>query len=490
MTIVLALSLLIMAPTNIYGSAGNYTTDTSMTTYGVVINGTLQSATTTQTNAITAMRTKALYSWNGPSAPYWYYPKYSSGSPVTTSTITLSSGQYRGIPYQQKAYNANASAHEGTREKWHTSATSVQNAVNEMINNGMRSVKGTDCSSSASYAWRQALGATSQTNGILMIPSSRDSSGKYRSSYTSQRYVQDGNKTSSGSSYGNYVTRVGQYGQYASQVENKKNTYTIINGLMSPGNYSGGADIYLRVYDKMQAGDFLVTYRDSMKHVRLIEKVFISKSNGIVDPDASYVVVTEQCSSLWTCTNAQFNSTYETTWRTCYGEGDSPGEAKYTFRNLATSGYYLPYRYNGSAATNVSGFIVTESTVDRIAFKWNAIEENCDGYELQYSTHPDFKDAQTVLYDKNSNCEDEIYNLEEDGIYYIRMRSFYIRSDGTTEYSGFNDWLRIDLKSGELYRDNAPELDGTEETQEIYDAYVYNDEGYDFGDDGIEDGEI
>ncbi len=70
------------------------------------------------------------------------------------------------------------------------------------------------------------------------------------------------------------------------------------------------------------------------------------------------------------------------------------------------------------------------------------------------------------------------------------MRSFYIRSDGTTEYSGFNDWLRIDLKTGDLYRDNAPELDGTEETQEIYDAYVYNDEGYDFGDDGIEDGEI
>lgn len=484
--IVLMLFMLVMTPTTIYGSTGSYTTDTSMTSYGVVTNGSLQSATTTQRNAISAMREKALFSWSGPESNYEYHPKYSNGSPVG-DTILLSSGSYRGILYQQKAYSASAPTHSGTREKWHSSAESVQNAVNEMIQYNQDSVKGTDCSSSASYAWRQALGATSQTNGILMVPSSRDSSGKYRSAYTSQRLVQDGNHTSSGSGYGNYVTRVGQYGQYASEVENKKNTYNIINGLMSPGNYSGGADIYLRVYDKMQAGDFLVTYRNSNKHVRLIEKVFISKSDGVVDPDASYVIVTEQGSSLWTCTNAEFNSTYQTTWRTCYGEGDGTGEVKYTFRNLATTGYYLPYRYNGSVTTNVSGFVVTNITDSSIAFRWNTIEENCHGYELQYSTSPDFKDSKTIVYDNNSICEDEINGLEEKDVYYARMRSYCIRDDGTTEYSGFNDWLKIDIKTGDLYRENSPELDGTEESQKVYDAYVYNDEGYDFADDGIED---
>ena len=56
------------------------------------------------------------------------------------------------------------------------------------------------------------------------------------------------------------------------------------------------------------------------------------------------------------------------------------------------------------------------------------------------------------------------------------MSAFYTK-DGKTAYSGYNNWVSIDLADGSMYRQNAP--DPSKVPQQEYKQYVYDDISYD-----------
>jgi len=476
-----------------------YITDTSQQNYYTDYNGTITNATTQQTSAINAMRYRALYSWTyngeniGPNGYYVYNTK------ADGSTINIyPNQQYRGILYEMKGYDSSNTSN-GSREYWHSSSSQVQTAVDYMVSNNNSYVngtnnyvfaRGTDCSSSVSYAWRRAiLGSNDRTSSIFMITNSQVN-GLYQSAYTCKKIIQDGNDTSANTSeaYGDYVTRVGQYGNAVNYLGN--NTYLMLQKMKEEGNYQYGADVYLRVYAKIKPGDILVTRtgpeNNISSHARLVEKVVVVKnSDGSVNPDLSYVVTNEQTSKMKICTNNGLGQTYKTTWLIGYDDAENNG-IKYSFKKLATrpagaeySSYYLPYRYNGNMANNVAGFIVEQLDTSSISIKWHAQGDKLsNGYELIYATDPSFKDAKEINFDDPNKESTILEDLNEIETYYIKMRSYINHSNGEKEYSGYNNWVSINLSTGDIYRDNAPNPD--EVSEEAYREYIYNDIAYSF----------
>lgn len=458
----------------------DYQTDTSKHEYWVKDNNQVtQTADTDQTAAINAMRARALYSWEI-TDNYWYYKKYLVNN-TEGNELSLPQGKYRGILYEQKAFNSdNTSA--PSREWWLSSSGQVQAAVNDMINNGDRYVKGTDCSSSVCYAWRSAINGNDRTNGVLMSTSSRYAN-KYRTAYTCLKIVKDGNDTqpNTAEGYGNYVTRVGQYGQAANNLSN--NTYTMLSRLKENGNFTNNATVYQRVYAKMLPGDFIVRSTASGAHAKLVEKVVIVRdSNGSIDPDESFVVTTEQNSKVYTCHNngiadEQYRE-YKTTWLVSFNglfDGDT-NKNKFTFKKLATgrNQYYLPYRYNGNVASAVLGFVVPSVTNDSIEVNWSANDESfCSGYELLLADNLQFDEAKVINIDNPEESSLLLDELDETKTYYIKMRSFYVDEEDNIEYSGYNNWLRINMETKQLYRENAPV--SSRVPISVYNNYVYND---------------
>lgn len=471
----------------------NYNTDTSVTNYGVVDNGVMDNSNMqTEFSVLNNMRQHALYPWSYSSpSSYWYYYKYNGDTPATDSNgselkMTLTQGAYKGILYQLRRYQS--AANEGDRENWLSSASAVQSKVNNMISAGKRSVKGTDCSSSVSYAWRSVVANNnSPSSGILMSYTGRSES-TYHSAYTCEKFVKDGNDDSANASegYGNYVKRVGQYGQAAGNLSS--NTYTMLQRLKESGNFTNNADVYDRVYSKMKPGDFLIRKTASGAHARLVERVIIVRnSDGTVNPDESKVAVTEQTGKLYNCTDAGTNETYKTTWLVGYGETNSK---KYTFSYLATgtNQYYLPYRYTGSRASYVIGFVASPASDTSINVNWHSFDrELCDGYELQYADNSSFENPVSIVYSNDARAYKKLEGLEKGKKYYIRMRSFIADEGHRTDYSGWNCWLSVDLATGEIYRDNAPVPDGTRKSKELYDKYVYEDISYEYDADTVDD---
>ena len=485
--------IIISVPISVFA----YTTNTGDTWYGEIDGNTQHQATTAQTTAITNMKNRALYSWaldvNYPShTSYWYYTKPNN----TDDKIYLYNTEtYRGVLYEMKGYLSSDPSYMGNRENWlkkNSNVNEVQNAVDSMINNNCRYVKGLDCSSASCYAWRSTISNISNTNGTLMRPNSY-SNGIFHRSYTSQSIIHDGNcnTSSNGGDYGAYVNRVGQYGQYAGSLsEYTDDTRDIIDNLKVPGNYQGTGTIYSRVYDKINAGDFLVYRVPSdensntyVAHTMLVKKVVIvygqdsddepDDGDGI-DRNASYILANEQTSTKKTCTNLVYpsgNQTYKTTWRLGY---DGNNGVKYTFKEMANDLYYLPYRFHGQAATMVTGFIPEQQSETSINLKWYPQgEENANGYELYYADNKDFKNEKKLVFDNPDKSSVTLENLDKNTKYFIRMRAYRFDEKGNKKYSCYNHWVSIDLKTGAVYREGAPSTKDVSEKE--YNEYIYDD---------------
>lgn len=317
--------------------------------------------------------------------------------------------------------------------------------------------------------------------------------GKYRSAYTCEKIVLDGNDTKSNNTegYGNYVDRVGQYGKAATSLVG--DTQKMLAALNKPGNFTNDADVYTRVYSKMHPGDFLVKHTASNgSHARLIERVVIKKKNGKIDPDESYVVVTEQTSKMRRCNNLALGENskekiYHTTWLLAYGKEseDSGFSDLYSFKALATKNYYLPYRYNGIRVGVVAGVVANSVSSESLSLNWGEInEETCDGYELEYAEDSTFANAETLVFDDSSLNSVTLDELQRDKTYYIRLRSYINNEDGSKEYSGYNNWLKVNLATGGIYRENASVR--TEVSEKEYYDYVVNDISYDDDTDAID----
>ena len=58
------------------------------------------------------------------------------------------------------------------------------------------------------------------------------------------------------------------------------------------------------------------------------------------------------------------------------------------------------------------------------------------------------------------------------------MRAYNFHKNGEKEYSGYNNWLRINTETKEIYRQNAP--DPKEVSPKEYKEYIYDDISYDY----------
>ncbi|MBE6741393.1 MAG: hypothetical protein E7570_03730 [Ruminococcaceae bacterium] len=466
---------------------------------GVTINS--YAHTTDEGKAVDQMRQKALLRWTYPGQTQtYYYPKYGSSTPNKIYLYHWNDEQhttiqqYRGILYEQKVANYQ-DMQEASREHWLNSDTAVESAISIMLSKPLpganedetlslrRSVQGTDCSSSVCYAWRAATGCNNRTCGVLM--STLQHSNQFCYTYTCAKIVKDGYDDSFNNvqGYGNYVDYVGNYTPGSS--------YTDVNiGMM-------GTNIYSNVYVYMKPGDLLVQYTEEKTHARIIEKVVIERNNdNSINPYKSYVVVTEQTSSKKHCTNTAYSleskKFYDTTWYVAYSGGkynsqQYPGVEYnyYNFYHLAgqnNSGsktFYLPFRCKDNLATLVTGFVPIVITDSEIDINWNEQKsEYCNGYELVYATNVSFSDAKTLVFNNPhiNNCS--LKNLKRGETYYIKMRAFVYHEDGRKEYSGYNNWLRINTATKEIYRENAP--NPREVLQQEYKEYVYDDISYDY----------
>ena len=481
-----------------------YTTKVYVSGYGVKDgNDPLVPATTNQAAAINAMKEKARLSWTyGTSGSFPYHVKSENVDPQAILTIHF--GQpYRGILYEQKGYS---SSNSNNREHWLSTPNEITTAINISYTNNYKYIEGTDCSSSVSYAWREATGNTDSDNGLLMSTKGHVNNGDYYSTYDTRKYILDGNNNTSNNNddywYGAFVTRVGQYGVAASNLSlYEDNTKDIVTALTSYGNYQGDGTIHKRVYKNIQPGNFLVYRRPKQSdptkmfgHVMLVKKVVIvygqdsnleegefEDGDGI-DKNASYVLTNEQTSHWHECTNILSTGgtqEYTTTWILGYnGSYNNIPGIKYTFADLAKN-YYLPYKLNDNYASMVTGFIPEQLSDTSVNVKWHPQNRSfCSGYILKYSTDPSFKDCETLIYNDPTKNECILKDLEKGEKYYIKMCAFN-NKDGNTAYSGYNNWVSVDLSDGSLYRQNAP--DPTKVPQQEYKQFVYDDISYDHG---------
>ena len=470
-----------------------YVTKSSSLSYGVKDgDAALVPATANQTAAITTMRNRARYSWvYGNSGSIDYFIK-------DNAKLTINFGMpYRGVLYEQKGYS---SSNIHNREHWLGSGPAIISAINDYVHCPTNNyIDGTDCSSSVCYAWRSVLVHPDQgmMNGLLMSTKNHTSGTPYHSTYDTKKIVLDGNNGDSDSSigYGDFITRVGQYGQVASNLSDYgNNTKDIVTDLVAPGNYQGNGTIHKRVYKNIQPGDFLVFRRkynnsnDMYGHAMLVKKVVIiygedSNLSGDevddgdgIDRNASYVLTNEQTSKWHDCTNILSDGSteeYRTSWILGYA---GTGGIKYTFDQLQ-SNFYLPYRLKDVYATMVSGLIPEQLSETSINVKWCAQDKSfCSGYVMEYSTDSAFNNCKKITFNNPSQSEHVLKGLKKGEKYYIRMNACY-NNGKKTAYSGYNNWVSVDLKDGSLYRANAP--DPTKVTQQVYKQYVYDDISYD-----------
>lgn len=471
----IALLFFTLFSVQVFGDALQYTTDTSDTNYCVDNNGTITPATQNQRDAIRYFEKRALYPWTNTLRDYTYRTKPEPNITV----LNIDTGvQYRGIPYELKGYRSSDSTHEGSREHWWTNATDVSNAVAEMIQYHCNYVKGSDCSSSACYAWRVAVlpgHANDRTDGTLMS-TGNVVNGKHKTAYTSEKIIKDGNDNHSNNAeyYGAYITKVGTYGNTT------LGTYTdvMVNSLQQETNYSSG-NIFSNIYAKIKPGDFLV-YRKTnnngatIAHTMLVKKVKIARDeNGDIEKNTSYVVTDEQTSSWKECTNlglGEGEQQYFTSWKLGYEEDEN---VRYSFEQLRKAAY-LPYRFHGQTVTMVSSFIPSADANDSITVSWFAQGGNvADGYELDYGTDETFKDSKTVVIDDPDMGNYKLEKLKDNQTYYLRMRAYRIQNTGEKVYSGYNNYVRVNLETGELYRENAPDPQVVGEKE--YRQFIYED---------------
>ena len=81
---------------------------------------------------------------------------------------------------------------------------------------------------------------------------------------------------------------------------------------------------------------------------------------------------------------------------------------------------------------------------NKVTVKIKKISKNCKGYEFEIATKKDFSDAKTYTVNKNKTIKKTISGLDEDVIYYIRVRAFNSK-DGQKAYGAYSKTKKIVL---------------------------------------------
>lgn len=263
-------------------------------------------ATTEQINACDYMNKMASVLW---SIPEGKSLQYKSGT-------LLKEGNYKGLPYTQKL-----------RDFPDFSEDVVQKGIDKAID-GKADIKGVDCSSAVTYAWRFAAGIDENNDTFLK--------GR-ESAYTVSSFLYDSmsnseGTTPSGNIYRDNVVKVGDYGKYE-DYDKVEYTDKIIERLSDGNCYSQGS-MYDNVYSHMQPGDALLTYRkenETVGHIIMVTDIFLEYDGNEVDEKNSWVYITDQNSPEITVT-----SEYRSSWRVRH---------TISFKELKDNNY-IPIRLN------------------------------------------------------------------------------------------------------------------------------------------------
>lgn len=258
-----------------------------------------------QSYAITNVRTAACNRMYNMSVVEWtldsdlYYAKTISGgkftSPVHLAAYDANHNKIvrKGIPYSQIYREFSSAATPYALRLGERDPQVVEGHT-------CYAVKGVDCSSAVSFAWR--YGVREENSAAY-----NDNFMKRTNTSTGEKSIYDGSslfldalnnsavtykKASTTYKTGTYVTKVGDYGSYKKYYMSDGEITTIndipllISKLTANGNYADGKDIWSEVYAKIQPGDALVC----PSHVRLVTDVNIVKNaDGSIDENASTI---------------------------------------------------------------------------------------------------------------------------------------------------------------------------------------------------------
>ena len=166
------------------------------------------------------------------------------------------------------------------------------------------SVKGVDCSSAVSFAWRTAAknDLPSYTDDFMkMTRKKKGSNSSSKNIYTTRALLRDATKQVESSftvgdveyKTGCFVSLVGSYGDYAAYNSDADYTTTIVDGIKNYANYPTGENVYNQVYAKILPGDALIARNANYGHVRLVTNVEIfytdSKQKRLMKLEAKFI---------------------------------------------------------------------------------------------------------------------------------------------------------------------------------------------------------
>lgn len=137
---------------------------------------------------------------------------------------------------------------------------------------------------------------------------------------------------------------------------------------------------------------------------------------------------------------------------TSYKIGGLSSGKKYTFaikagKEIEGKVYYSNYneisKYTKFKKMTINSLLSEEE--GNITVKWEPVDRDNDGYEVQYSTNSSFKKSKTKTKLTTNNAKKIIRNLTSGKKYYVRVRS-YLEKGSKTVYSVYSDALSIEVK--------------------------------------------
>ena len=109
---------------------------------------------------------------------------------------------------------------------------------------------------------------------------------------------------------------------------------------------------------------------------------------------------------------------------------------------------YFVYEWRASAPSITAPGKVTIKKAslgtNKVTVKIKKITKNCKGYEFEIATKKNFSDAKVYTVNKNKTVKKAISGLDEDVIYYIRVRAFNSK-DGQKAYGPYSKVKKIVL---------------------------------------------
>ena len=88
--------------------------------------------------------------------------------------------------------------------------------------------------------------------------------------------------------------------------------------------------------------------------------------------------------------------------------------------------------------------LLTTVSDNKVTIKIKKITKNCKGYEFEVATKKDFSDAKVYTVKKNKTVKKTISGLDEDIVYYIRVRAFNSK-DGQKVYGNYSKIKKVIL---------------------------------------------